>query len=75
MGTHNVPKNGTYNGNICAFCHYWEGIAQLHSCGSTRVEYDNQARGRCLKTNSTKIASNFACPKFEMSNEASRYAK
>lgn len=75
--THNAPRKSGYSGNICAFCHYWEGDAQLHRYSSTSmVEYDHQAKGKCLQTSGTiRNSSGIACPKFELSNEASRYAR
>lgn len=72
---HAAPRKNGYGGNVCVFCHYWEGDAQLHSYSSTQVEFDGQAKGMCLKTRGTRYAQTGACPKFELSNEASRYAR
>lgn len=72
--THSAPKKNGYVGNMCAFCHYWEGNVSLHSRG-TMVEFDEHEKGRCIKSGSTRFAGNGACPKFELSNEASRYAR
>lgn len=71
-----TPRRNGYGGNVCAFCHYWEGDANLHSYGMSKVEFDGLAKGMCLKTRGTKYAQNVACPAhFELSNEASRYVK
>ncbi len=77
MATHPNPKRNVYYGNICAFCKYMENEVRLepHSVGG--VEYDDSIRGRCLAERGTKNVSarNPACAKFELSYEASRYAK
>lgn len=71
-----LPRSDIYAGNVCAFCHYWEGNAGLHSHGAAQVEFDDRVMGRCLKQCvNGKKASYPACSKFQISNEASRYAK
>lgn len=73
---HSLPRTDNYGYDVCAFCHYWEGEANLHSHGQYQVEFDQRANGRCLKIGaSVKNANNSACSKFQISNEASRYAK
>lgn len=72
---HGLPRNDNRNYNVCAFCHFWEGDAELHSHGQSQVEFNERAKGRCLKTMSTKTTCSSACSKFQMGNEASRYAK
>lgn len=67
-----APRENGYN--YCAFCHYWEGNAGLHSYGCG-VEFDDRAKGQCLKMRSQRNAGVHACPKFQMSNEASRYCR
>lgn len=71
-----LPRSDNYSYNVCAFCHYWEGDAQLHSHGQSQVEFDERAKGRCLRSGANgKSAGYQACSKFQISNEASRYAK
>lgn len=73
---HNLPRSDRYAGNVCAFCHYWEGDAQMHSHGSYQVEFNERSKGRCLLKNANgKSANCAACPKFQISNDASRYCK
>lgn len=73
---HSLPRSDNYGCNVCAFCHYWEGDAQLHSHGTSQVEFNEHAKGRCLSIGvNGKTASYSACSRFQMSNEASRYAK
>lgn len=72
---HSLPRSDYYSCDVCAFCHYWEGDAHLHSHGQNQVEFDEHAKGRCLKVGITKPSSYSACSKFQISNEASRYAK
>lgn len=71
-----APRKNGYSSNICAFCHFWEGNAQLHSRG-TSIEFDDRAKGICLATNGRcSRASSFpACQRFQISLEASKYAK
>lgn len=73
--THSAPKKNGYLGNICAFCNYWEGDANLRSRTSSLIEFDDKAKGICLKNRSTRTSSLSACPKLELSPNASRYAK
>lgn len=75
MQTHNCPKKVSYASNICAFCNFWEGDAGLQSASTTTIKFDEKAKGLCLKTRITKYSYNSACSKFEMSPNASRYAK
>lgn len=75
MATRSCPKRNGYSGNICAFCNYWEGDANLRSRSSSLIEFDDKAKGICLKTRSTWTAGHGACSKFELSPNASRYAK
>lgn len=71
-----LPKKNSYLYNVCAFCHYWEGNAHLHSRGSASIEFDERAKGRCLtKGLNGKTAATRACSQFQMSNEASRYCR
>lgn len=76
MGNHAVPKKNTSTGNICAFCKYFEGSVTLRLKSIGFVEYDDKIKGRCLANgNAARISSQAACNKYEMSYEASRYAK
>lgn len=75
MAHHPAPKKNGYIGNICAFCNRWEGHANLRSYTSSMVDYDDKARGICLNNRSTRVANVSACQKFELSPNASRYAK
>lgn len=71
-----TPRSGGRFGNVCAFCHYWNGNAQLQRHKINDVLYDSDAKGRCLsRGNSEERASRPACPQFVVSNEASRYCK
>lgn len=70
-----LPKRDSYTSNVCAYCHYWEGDAQLHSHGTSQVEFDGNAKGRCITRGSQRSANMGACPKFEISNDASRYCR
>lgn len=72
---HAIPRTDYFAANVCAFCHYWEGDAYLHSHGQSQVEFDERAKGRCLKLGVMKTSCYSACSKFQISNEASRYAK
>ena len=73
---HGLPRADNYGCDVCAFCHYWEGDARLHSHGTYQVEFDERVMGRCLaKGIGGKIAGTSACSKFQISNEASRYCK
>ena len=77
MATHAYPKKNTYVGNICGFCKHMEKEIKLKNLSVGGVEFDDTIRCRCLavhgKTNNRPSIS--ACPKFELSYEASRYAK
>lgn len=73
--THSVPKKNTYSGNICAFCNFWEGDANLCSRSLTVLEYDNKATGICIKTRAKRPAGSGACSKFEISPNANRYVR
>ena len=76
MANHAAPKKNTSTGNICAFCKYFEGDITLKRYGIGFVEYDGKIKGRCLTNgNAARISNQAACQKFEMSYEASRYAK
>lgn len=76
MAIHANPKKGTSTGNICAFCKCFEGDIRLKRQSMGFVEYDDKIKGRCLANgNAARISSAIACQKFEMSYEASRYAK
>lgn len=72
-----APRKNAPSSNICAFCHFWEGNAQLHSKGAASIEFDDRAKGVCLATNSrcSRSSSYPACQKFQISIEASRYEK
>lgn len=70
-----LPSISNRANNVCAFCNYWEGDAKLQSHGATMVELDERTKGRCLKTGFNQTAIHYACSRFEISNEASRYAK
>ena len=71
-----LPRLDNRTSNVCGFCHYWEGDAQLHSHGAFQVEFNERAKGRCLwKGNIEKTALYPVCSEFQMSNEASRYCK
>ena len=71
-----LPRLDNRSSNVCAFCHYWEGDAQLHSHSSTMVEFNDRAKGRCLRKGCNgQSAIHSVCNEFQMSNEASRYCK
>ncbi len=72
---HSLPKDDGYINNVCAFCHYWEGEARLHSHGTSQVEFDGNAKGRCITKGIQKNANAAACQKYQISNDASRYCK
>ena len=73
---HALPRSDNRASNVCAFCHYWEGDAQLHSHGSTQVEINERAKGRCLRRGiNGQLAARTVCSEFQMSNDASRYCK
>lgn len=75
MATTKPRKNGTL-GNVCAFCHFWNGNACIEPYGMFNVQYDERATGQCLaRSRSTYKASHPACRNFQMSNEVSRYCK
>ncbi len=77
MAHHANPKKGPYCGNICGFCKYMENEVKLKSRSVGGVEYDDKISGRCLAERGTKnvTAGRAACSKFELSYEASRFAK
>lgn len=75
MATHANPKRNGYLGNLCAFCNYWEGEANLRSRNSSMLEFDEKARGKCLRNGAVRPSSVSACNYFEISPNASRYAK
>ena len=54
---HGLPRADNYGCNVCAFCHYWEGDAQLHSHGSYQVEFNERTKGRCLSIGVSKSAN------------------
>lgn len=71
-----LPRLDNRAFNVCGFCHYWEGDAQLRSHGASQVEINERAKGRCLRIGiSGQTAAHSVCPNFQMSNEASRYCK
>ncbi len=71
-----TPRSGGSHGNVCAFCHYWDGDAKLERYKISDVLYDERATGCCLKRgNSQERACRPACSYFEMSNNASRYCR
>ncbi|SOY28775.1 hypothetical protein AMURIS_01486 [Acetatifactor muris] len=73
---HGLPRADNYGCNVCAFCHYWEGNAQLHSHGFYQVEFNERTKGRCLSIGGVPKPANYsACSRFQMSNEASKYVK
>ena len=73
---HGLPRADNYGCNVCAFCHYWEGNAQLHSHGFYQVEFNERTKGRCLSIGGVPKPANYsACSRFQMSNEASKYLK
>lgn len=75
MATTKPRKNGTL-GNVCAFCHFWNGNACIEPYGAFNVQYDERAMGQCLaRGRSTYKASHPACRDFQISNEVSRYCK
>lgn len=77
MATHANPKKNVYSGSICGFCKYLESDVKLKTRSVGGVEFDDRIKGRCLAVNgvTNKTAGNAACPKFELSYEASRFAK
>ena len=71
-----LPRLDNRASNVCGFCQYWEGDAQLRSHGASMVEFDERAKGRCLRLGVAGFtAMRAVCPNFQMSNEASRYCK
>ena len=70
-----TPRSGGRFGNVCAFCHYWDGYAPLERYKISDVLYDSDAKGRCLSRGSEYKAGDIACSKFTMSDNASRYCK
>lgn len=72
---HGLPRADNNGCNVCAFCYYWEGDAQLHSHGSYQVEFNERTKGRCLSIGVPKSANYSACSRFQMSNVASKYVK
>ena len=72
---HGLPRSDNYGCNVCAFCHYWEGDAQIHSHGSYQVEFNERAKGRCLSIGVQKLANYSACSRFQMSIVAGKYVK
>ena len=77
MATHANPKKNGHLGNICGFCKYLEADVKLKSRSVGGVEFDDKIKGRCLAVTglTNKLAGNAACNKFDLSYEASRYAK
>lgn len=73
---YNLPQKNRIAGNYCAYCNYWEGNANLHSSSTTiKVEFNSDEKGRCLKSGASRRAGAGACTRFEISPNASRYAK
>jgi len=70
-----TPRSGGRFGNICAFCHFWEGETNFKLYKINSVLYDD-VRGICLAWAGSSYASSTpACPKFQMGVQASRYCK
>ncbi len=77
MATHAYPKKNTHIGNICGFCKYMEKDIKLKNLSVGGVEFDDTIRCRCLAVSGIEFnpPTRPACPKFELSYEANRYAK
>ena len=77
MATHANPQKNGYRGNICGFCKYLGAEVKLKPRSVGGVEFDDKIKGRCLAVNgvTNRTAGYPACDKFEMSYEASRFAK
>lgn len=76
MSVIGTPRSNGSFGNVCAFCHFWDGDAHLTRHKISDVLYDDKAKGRCLSTrNSQADATQPACSRFVISNQASKYCK
>lgn len=77
MATHANPKRNGHLGNICGFCNFLEANVPLRSRSVGGVEFDDKIKGRCLAVSGVtyRTAGYSACPKFQLSNDASKYAK
>lgn len=77
LSTRSCPKRSGQSGNYCAYCHYWEGNSQLQSAGAGVVKFDSSAKGYCVFNgrHNLKYANGNACRDFQLSNDASKYAK
>ena len=77
MATHANPKKNGYASNICGFCKYFGADVKLSPRSVGGVEFDDKIKGRCLAVNgiTNRTAGYGACNKFELSYEASRFAK
>ncbi len=76
MSVIGTPRSSGSFGNVCAFCHFWDGDAQLTRYKISDVLYDDNARGSCLAiSNNVEKATRPACSRFRISNQASKYCK
>lgn len=76
MSVIGTPRSSGSFGNVCAFCHFWDGDAQLTRYKISDVLYDDNARGCCLAiSNNVEKATRSACSRFRISNQASKYCK
>lgn len=75
MTTHTRPDRNNRNLWFCAYCNYWEGECGLKLHGTSMVEFDERAKGKCTKTGNQRPAGQTACRDFEFSQYASKYKK
>lgn len=71
----NKPSANNRSSLRCAYCNFWEGDCGLKLKSQSSVEFDGNAKGKCIKTSMTKNAMSIVCSRFEFSPHASRYIK
>ena len=69
------PDRNNRSTCFCAYCNFWEGDCGLKLHSSSTVEFDERAKGKCIKTVNPRQAGSSTCSKFEFSPYATKYIR